>query len=275
MRDRRHHFYIPLAVAVVTTTVVVIGLVEYWFGTPRGDTMWFCERVRPGFVKQPANTWSNFGFIIAGVYIGWLSYRNRFTAENLMTATFFFPVLFACIVVFLGPGSIAMHGSNGPWGGFLDLLSMFMISSFVFCYALNRLFRLPDTVFVALFLVSVVASSWINLQPFNGASPYLTISEYIFALQLVLSFPAELYIRFAGRTGSAVVRGMASVLTMCTAFLIWNLSRTTESWFCDPDSLIQGHAIWHILNALAAYFLFMYYVTEEMPVLLADRAASR
>ena len=116
MKNRKHHFYIPLAVAIISTTVVVLGLFNYWFGMPRSETMWFCERVRPGFVKQPANTWSNFGFIIAGVYIGWLSYKNRFTAKNLMTASVFYPIFFACIVVFLGPGSIAMHGSNGPAG---------------------------------------------------------------------------------------------------------------------------------------------------------------
>jgi hypothetical protein len=228
--------------------------------------MWFCERVHDGFVKQPANTWSNVAFIFSGIYIGWLSYKNRFTANNLMTQTSFIPILFACIVVFLGPGSIAMHGSNGPWGGFLDLLSMFMISSFVFCYGLRRLLGMSDLMFGILFVISVVASCWVFLNPINNTTPFISLSEWIFGLQLVLSFPVELYLRHHHQTKSIMHRGIASMLTMMVAFGIWNLSRTTESWFCDPESLIQGHAIWHILNALAAYFLFMYYVTEELPV---------
>ena len=262
MNSRKHHFYIPLAVAIVSTIVVVFGIFNYWFGPPRSNVMWFCERVRDGFVKQPANTWSNFGFIITGIYIGWLSYRNRFSANNLMTTSSFYPILFACIMVFLGPGSMAMHGSNGPWGGFLDLLSMFLISSFVFTFGLRRLFRLSDYITAGLFVSMVVASCWIFLSPINSITPYITFAEWIFASQLVLSFPIELYIRFGYHTNSVIHRGLASALTMCLAFFIWNLSRTTESWFCNPDSLIQGHAIWHILNATAGYFLFMYYVTE-------------
>jgi hypothetical protein len=269
MESRKHHFYIPLAVAIVSTVVVVAGLFMYWFGQPRSEVMWFCERVRPGFVKQPANTWSNFGFIISGVYIGWLSYKNRFTAHNLMTASVFYPIFMACIVVFLGPGSIAMHGSNGPWGGFLDLLSMFMLSSFVFTYGLRRLLRFSDPVFVVLYIGQVLFSIWVLFHPMNSAAPYISWSEWLFAGQLVFSFPVELYIRFVYQTQSVILRGMASVITMITAFIIWNLSRTTESWFCNPDSIIQGHAIWHILNAIAAYFLFMYYVTEE------DRSIAR
>lgn len=263
MESRKHHFFIPVAVALFSTIIVLMGIFNYWFGPSRGEEMWFCERVRPGFIKQPANTWSNFAFIITGVYIGWLSYKNKFTAHNLMTASVFYPIFFASIVVFLGPGSMAMHGSNTDWGGFVDLLSMFLISSFIFVYAMRRLFKFNDTFFVILYFLMVVVSSWINRQPFNASTPFITLSEYIFAAQLILSFPAELYIRFVQKTNSTVIRGIASVLTMCTAFLIWNLSRTSDSWFCNPDSLIQGHAIWHILNAIAAYFLFMYYVTEE------------
>jgi hypothetical protein len=46
-----------------------------------------------------------------------------------------------------------------------------------------------------------------------------------------------------------------------TAFAIWN---GTKEWLCDPHSLIQGHAIWHILGAAAAYFLFRYYASEAV-----------
>ena len=265
MDNRKLHFYIPLAVAVVATTAVLYGIFHYWFGISRSEVMWFCERARDGFIKQPANTWSNVGFIITGIYIGWLSSKNRFTADNFMTTTLFYPVLFASVVVFLGPGSMAMHATNGPWGGFLDLLSMFMISGFVFTFALKRLLGLTPMLFLMLYLFQIAISSWVLLQPWNVTGWLLNYSEVIFAAQLVLAFPIELAIRFGRKTRSVIFRGIASVLTMCLAFFIWNLSLNSESWFCNPDSLIQGHAIWHILNAAAAYFLFMYYVTEHDP----------
>ena len=57
-------------------------------------------------------------------------------------------------------------------------------------------------------------------------------------------------------------RGYAygSLAAILTAFVIWNATRT---WLCDPYSLIQGHAIWHLLDAVSAYLLYRYYASEE------------
>ena len=32
---------------------------------------------------------------------------------------------------------------------------------------------------------------------------------------------------------------------------------------CDPSSIVQGHAMWHLLTAVAALLLFQYYRSEE------------
>ena len=55
---------------------------------------------------------------------------------------------------------------------------------------------------------------------------------------------------------------MASVLIQITLFGI--SAATRIPFVCNPDSLaVQGHAIWHILSAVAAYFLFVYFVAEK------------
>ncbi len=46
------------------------------------------------------------------------------------------------------------------------------------------------------------------------------------------------------------------------AFYIWNLGKP-DTWFCQPDSLIQGHAIWHALSALATWCFFMFLRTQR------------
>ena len=48
---------------------------------------------------------------------------------------------------------------------------------------------------------------------------------------------------------------------MLVAFGIWLLS--TNGW-CDPDSIWQGHAAWHLLCAVAAYWLFRLYASERL-----------
>jgi hypothetical protein len=57
--------------------------------------------------------------------------------------------------------------------------------------------------------------------------------------------------------------GWTAVSTIILSFIIWNLSRTQDSFWCDPHSLIQGHSLWHILDAVAVYFLFKYYISEQ------------
>jgi len=51
---------------------------------------------------------------------------------------------------------------------------------------------------------------------------------------------------------------MASFLT---AYYIW-LTGTADHPFCDPDSLIQAHALWHLLGAVATWCYFQYFRTE-------------
>ena len=54
---------------------------------------------------------------------------------------------------------------------------------------------------------------------------------------------------------------MAAVATLVTAFGIWNLAQNGTT-FCHPESLLQGHAAWHLLDAVAAYLLFRHYAAE-------------
>jgi hypothetical protein len=49
---------------------------------------------------------------------------------------------------------------------------------------------------------------------------------------------------------------------MLVASVIWNAS---QHGLCDPHSLLQGHAAWHLLCAVSAYFLFRFYASEREP----------
>ena len=131
----------PLAVAVVTAVIslaLVVASARWgWLGPDVGRGDGFCEAARPGWVRQPANTWSNLGFVIAGLAIAWdAGERDRLGVTlgahpGLATA-------YAAIVVLLGPGSMAMHATQTDLGGHLDLLSMYLVSGFALAYALMR-----------------------------------------------------------------------------------------------------------------------------------------
>ena len=147
MQTRSTILWVPFTISVVSAIFLILGIVNFWFGEAREGIMLFCEHAREGFIKQPSNSFSNLGFVFFGLLIAWLAYQNRFTNRNRMTRTYFYPIMYSSIVVLLGIGSFAMHATNGAWGGFFDLLSMFLFSTFVFSYALMRWFRLSKTVF--------------------------------------------------------------------------------------------------------------------------------
>lgn len=42
----------------------------------------------------------------------------------------------------------------------------------------------------------------------------------------------------------------AAVAALAVGVVVFVLSRTGGPW-CVPDSLLQGHAVWHLLTALA------------------------
>lgn len=264
MKNRKAVFIIPVVVAILSSILVFLGIYNMWFGEVREGIMLFCENARDGFIKQPSNTFSNIGFIVIGLYVGWLAFKNDFSTKNKMTQTLFYPSIFSSIVVFLGPGSMAMHASNGSYGGFTDLFSMFLLSGFTFSYAITRYFKLPKLIFNIILIICVSFCSWLFWQPFNKLDFILNITEIFFASFLLLAAVFELMNKYLKGNKINASSGYWSIFTLLLAFFIWNISRTQDSWWCNPDSLIQGHAVWHLLCALAAFFLFRFYVSEEI-----------
>jgi hypothetical protein len=51
------------------------------------------------------------------------------------------------------------------------------------------------------------------------------------------------------------------------AFIVWNLSRTDGVW-CDPASLLQGHALWHLLTAVSVGCFYRYLRDEGSPAMI-------
>ena len=89
-----------------------------------GEASRWCERVSNGAFREPVNTLSNLGFMVAGLFILYkltneISF-NEFSGLNKIT------ILYGVAVVYLGPGSMMMHGTNTEWGGWADNLSMVM-----------------------------------------------------------------------------------------------------------------------------------------------------
>jgi hypothetical protein len=255
---------IPIIAAMTGMTVFLLAIYFGWMGEPAGAGAGFCEIGHGGKIIQPVNTWSNLGFIAVGFIIAWQQRQQRFPAgRNPFNNGAFFSTFYATLAVLLGPGSMAMHATTTYVGGFLDLLSMYMIASFITSYALKRLFRLKVKGFIGIFSSLLAFCIFCHFQ---DVKPPIVghFGSFIFGSLLIISAILELILLLARGQKIKVFFGLGSIATMGLAFFIWNMSLTGMPW-CDPSSLIQGHGVWHLLNAVSIYLLYRYYVSESEP----------
>ena len=246
----------PLAYAAATA-VVSIGLLALavrggWLGPDVGRGANFCEAARDAWVKQPANTFSNLGFVVAGLAIAWQA--GRAPLGGLGTA-------YACVVVLLGPASAAMHATQSALGGGqLDLLSMYLVASFAAAYAVMRWYRRTRVFFWQVFSLCVAACELVGLL--GDDVPVVQQSGNLaFAALLLTAVVLEVLLwRRAEAERTDLRWGAGALGAILVAFAIWTAART--HW-CDPHSWLQGHAAWHLLDALSALLLFRFWASES------------
>ncbi|MCO5230553.1 MAG: ceramidase [Chitinophagales bacterium] len=262
LQDRKTVFYIPLIVAIISLSLFTIAIFLHWFGEPVGAGADFCEAGRPGLIKQPVNTFSNIGFVLVGLFIGWSQASGHYSQnKNLITQGLFFSTFFACLSVLLGPGSMAMHATTSRVGGFLDMLSMYLVASFIFSYAITRLMKWSNNGFILAFIFAMTVQLVVHNLDYEVPVVGF-IGSFCFGVFLILTAIIEFLNYIIHRPNIQIKYGIASALAMCVAFFVWNLSLSSSPW-CDPSSLIQGHGIWHLLNATSIYFLYRFYVSER------------
>jgi hypothetical protein len=252
---------LAVTVAVFSTGLLALAIGAGWLGSDvgRGDN--FCEAARAGWVKQPANTLSNAGFLVAGLLIAWRAGRPDQLGDVLPRHRGL-AAAYACVVVVLGPASAAMHATQSAAGGELDLLSMYLVSSFAAAYALMRWAGQGRMFFAQVFSLSVAACELVGL--YDGQVPVVDYAGNLaFAALLLTATVVEVLLWGRGGTRTDLRWGVAALGAILLAFAIWNV---TKSAWCDPHSLLQGHAAWHLLCAAAAYLLFRLWASERMVV---------
>jgi hypothetical protein len=254
----------PLVAAVVTVVVslaVVLAAARWgWLGPDVGRGDGFCEAARPGWVRQPVNTWSNVGFLLAGSAIAWYA-GDRSRLGLTLGAHPGLATAYAVLVVLLGPGSMAMHATQADLGGHLDLLSMYLVSGFALGFALMRFLGRGPAFLAVVFLVAVVAGMAVQLR---GGSVALVghVGNAAFGIEVTAAVSLEVALFRRPAPRQDVRFGVASVGVLALAFGIWTTGMRDHPW-CRPDALLQQHGVWHVLGAVSAYLLFRHYAAER------------
>ena len=233
-----------------------------WPGEFVGAAGMFCEAFDDDWIRQPANTWSNLGFVAAGLWMAThpstgsatpTSSANPFSRSRAM------PIVFAALVIFIGPGSMALHASGHAWGHTLDVLAMLVFITFPIAWAAARLMRGGERTFWRIYLpltLTLAIPHTLGILPFSGIVLYVVLVPVALSLEIALQLTGRGCARRAGYA-------LAATTFFALALVFWGLS-LTDAPLCDPHSLLQGHAAWHLLCAAATVCLFLAYANERI-----------
>lgn len=204
-------------------------------------TMKFCEELLCGNIRQPANTFSNIGFVICGLIIMWREGFKSWTPYHMM----------GLAAVSIGITSGIYHASMVFFWQFFDLSSMFMLVLLPLSFNLVRIGWIKSSQFSLAYIITL-AFSMLLLYIIQGK-----VGEYIFGVQVFMVAGLEYMLYRKGHRPS--YPGMFKALgTLALAFLIWN--GDVHGWWCDPTNhYLQGHAIWHLMCALSIWFVYGFY----------------
>lgn len=193
----------------------------------------FCEAVRTNGIRQPSNSASSFAFVLVAILILARGRSRRIAA------------LFAFTLTFVGIGSAYYHATLSFTGQFFDVLGMYLIATLALILSVDKVRRLSaSTMIVSYVAINALLSIVLYTAP--------EFRRWIFGLLLLGIIGAELKDRT--REGRYLIK---AVVIMTVAFIIWIVDFTRVA--CAPMSIVQGHAIWHILGAVSGWYLYLHY----------------
>jgi len=206
-----------------------------------------CELVRSGVIRQPANTASAAAYLLAG---GWLLAQS----ERAWSAPHRYRLLAAAVAA-NGVGSGLYHGPGWPGSGWCHDVAALAVPVFVAADGLGGIRGWDDRGITRGYLTVVAATGAALLAlPVTNPALLTAVATAVLAETAVARRPAAPARASPDRTGPARRRGRVARVVMLAALAVGAaayLAGRTGGPLCRPDSLLQPHALWHLLTAVA------------------------
>jgi len=222
----------------------------------------FCEAIGTGFVRQPIDTWSNLAFVLVGLLILEDVLRPSAARSNLLAQRRAYGTVYAMAVMLIGLGSWFYHASLTFVGQWFDVMGMYLLGTFMVLYNVARLSFSPQVMPRLPMGGRTFAISYVLFNVVLGFSLIVVpeLRRHLFGVLLVVTIVLEWVIRRRRTTQIHTAYFIAALLIYVLAQIIWTFD--LNHVICVPNGLLQGHAVWHVLTALSAGLLYLYYRSE-------------
>ena len=269
--NRFFHFYLAVSISFIFLFVFFIlssfGLIQSSEGASLiGEASRWCERVSDGLFREPLNTLSNLGFMIVGLYMFWVICNDRQNSTNPFIGITTISLLYASVVIYLGPGSMLMHGTNTEWGGWADNLSMIMFIILPWLYNIYSMSNWTSKQLLSIYVsIVIIYSIWrwftdwglgINFNLFGVSIGLWAISETLYrfwtpSFRLLSGFVGFIVLMLFGTMPNEVFNNFSEYWWVILFWLPGLLAtkkplntRTYKWYFLGMIAYFSAFAIW-------------------------------
>jgi hypothetical protein len=270
----RDKIYLSAALALLLgLTIYLLNKVFYptnfWtqFSIHEGIEYWFCEFTdMKKFIRQPINSFTNFWYIVNTIFFfsKGVSDMNKTKKFNLITANPFYSIALGFISLYTFAASFFYHSSLIKIAHHLDYSAVYSISLFPLMYLSHRFILLQRNkptnephAAEAITMIATYSVIYLLLTLFlpdaymHGVVLGIIIS--IFSLGFWLEY------KDPGKTSKGFMLASITSITIALVFFVLDPMKVG----CNPDSFLQFHSIWHILNGLAVFYFYLYIRSEN------------
>jgi hypothetical protein len=213
----------------------------------------WCEAARVGnFILEPVNTWTNSLFMLAGIYF--LLMAKRFhNNHNFLGRSIALPRVYGFALFFVGAGSFFFHASQTFVGQWFDVFGMYLVSMFYISYNFYRIKKFNLDQFYLFYLGSCLILGIIIL--------YLPATRrYLFGISIAFALFQSLWIQKKFHPIMKSKYLWLSLGSYIVAQTVWVLDK--KKIWCNPYAVMNGHGVWHLLTAVSAILIYIYFNSE-------------
>jgi len=205
----------------------------------------WCEETLCQWISEPANTWSNLSYLIAGIVTFYLALKKDESFELKQ---------FGPIIFFMGAMSFFYHQSNFYGSQILDFLGMYFFTGWVIGMNLIRMEKLKQRNLI-----------WFNLSLATFYTLVLHVM-YLYGLkyQSIILINGLLIIGTEiklSRTQQVSYKNFYFALFFLLIAFSFSIMDGQRIW-CNPQEhgwFSQGHAIWHWTAGIAMFFIYFHF----------------
>jgi hypothetical protein len=222
-------------------------------------TVEYCEFNHPErLFHQPVNTYSNLIYFFYGMVVfqlGWKDWKASANREANTVRRFpYLSLLLAANFIYLSLGSAFFHSSLTWMGQRMDMNATYGLTLSLICIGLVQvLVKKELTKQIQVGLVVGMLLLIAGFLPLALQIPSSILLPSLFLILLVLGIIN--YFQYPAQR--IPVLGVLSFVLLAVAIQIRALDVAKVN--CDPMSIWQGHALWHLLTATSSLSMYFYF----------------